>query len=185
MNTIRHNDRVFTVEALLAPEECAQLIELAEQHGFEAAGVRTAADSQKSMPHVRNNERVVFESAEWVERLWQRLRAVDLPELDGHRAIGLPRALRFYKYHPGQRFRMHKDGPWIEDGLSSRLTFLIYLNEGFLGGDTDFRQFRVVPRTGDALLFVHDTWHEGAAVEVGIKYALRSDVMYAPRRSLL
>jgi hypothetical protein len=51
---------------------------------------------------------------------------------------------------------------------------------GFEGGDTDFRDFRVVPRTGSALLFIHDTWHEGAAVSRGVKYVLRSDVLYGP-----
>lgn len=181
MNLIAHSDRAFTLQALLSPAECEALIALAEHNGFESAGVRTAAGAQKAMPHVRNNERVVFESVEWVDRLWRRLAQVDLPELDGQVAIGLPRLLRFYKYWPGQRFRMHKDGPWLEDGLSSKLTLLVYLNDGFVGGDTDFRQFRVTPKTGDALLFVHDTWHEGAAVEEGVKYALRSDVMYAPR----
>ncbi|KRA70805.1 hypothetical protein ASD78_18020 [Lysobacter sp. Root667] len=130
------------------------------------------------MPHVRNNERVVFESPDWVGLLWQRLSGVALPALDGQVARGLPKSLRFYKYGPGQRFRMHKDGPWTEDGLSSKLTLLVYLNEGFVGGDTDFRDFRIAPATGEALLFVHDTWHEGAAVEQGVKYVLRSDVLY-------
>ncbi|MEI2454790.1 2OG-Fe(II) oxygenase [Lysobacter firmicutimachus] len=180
MQIVRHNDRVFTLRPLLAPDECAELIALAEAHGFEPAGVRTADGGQKPMAHVRNNERAVFESPHWVGALWQRLRAVGLPALDGEVAAGLPRALRFYKYGPGQRFRMHKDGPWSEDGRLSRLTLLVYLNDGFGGGDTDFRQFRVVPRAGDGLLFVHDTWHEGATVEYGTKYALRSDVMYAP-----
>ena len=85
-----------------------------------------------------------------------------------------------------QRARQHLDegpvtpsyGPWREDGLASRLTLLVYLNDGFTGGDTDFREFRVKPEAGAALLFVHDTWHEGAAIEAGTKYVLRSDVMY-------
>lgn len=64
-------------------------------------------------------------------------------------------------------------------GRVSRLTLLVYLNDGFEGGATDFRDFAVTPRTGDALLFVHDTWHEGQAVTRGHKYVLRSDVMYA------
>ena len=74
---------------------------------------------------------------------------------------------------------MHKDGPWLEDGLRSELTLLVYLNEDFQGGATDFRGFQIQPRTGDALLFVHDTWHEGAVLVSGCKYVLRSDVMYA------
>lgn len=36
-----------------------------------------------------------------------------------------------------------------------------------------------MPRAGSALLFIHDTWHEGAAVTAGTKYVLRSDVLYA------
>lgn len=180
MQTIFHNDRVFSVEGLLTASECGQLIALAEDRGFESAGVRTPSGEQKSLQHVRNNERVVFESPAWVERLWQRLSALELPTLEGEGAVGLPRALRFYKYSPGQRFRMHKDGPWSEDGRSSKLTLLVYLNDDFVGGDTDFRQFKVVPKTGAGLLFVHDTWHEGAAVVEGVKYALRSDVMYRP-----
>lgn len=174
-----HNDRVFTVPGFLSPEECTEVIVLAEQSGFEAATVRLEA-GQQLLAHIRNNERTMAASAAWVERLWGRLRQLPLPELDGSRPVGLPRELRFYKYSAGQRFRMHKDGPWREDGLVSRLSFLVYLNEGFEGGETGFRDFAVRPRTGGALVFVHDTWHEGAPVTSGTKYVLRSDVMYAP-----
>ncbi len=180
MPIVQHAEQVFTIASLLTPVECADLIALAERRGFEPAGVRTADGGQKAMAHVRNNERVVFEAPEWVAALWRRLGAAGLPALDGQLPCGLPRALRFYKYGPGQRFRMHKDGPWSEDGRLSKLTVLVYLNQGYAGGDTAFRGFSVRPRTGDALLFAHATWHEGAPVEQGTKYALRSDVMYAP-----
>lgn len=73
---------------------------------------------------------------------------------------------------------MHKDGPWHENGLSSQLTLLVYLNDDFSGGNTDFRDFQVAPVPGTALLFIHDTWHEGSAVMQGTKYVLRSDVLY-------
>ncbi len=177
MRITEHSDRVFTIDGFLDGDECARLIALAESHGFVAAGVRTE-QGQKSMPAIRNNQRAQFASPEWVAALWQRLSAIALPELDGQRAAGLPRDLRFYKYAAGERFKMHKDGPWREDGQSSKLTFLVYLNDGFDGGATDFRDFLVAPATGSALLFVHDTWHEGAPVTGGLKYVLRSDVMY-------
>lgn len=182
MHIQTHNDRVFTVPGFLSPEECTEVIALAEQSGFDAATVRLEA-GQQLLAHIRNNERTMLASAGWVDTLWERLRRLPLPELDGSRAVGLPRALRFYKYSAGQRFRMHKDGPWREDGLVSRLSFLVYLNEGFEGGETGFRDFVVRPRTGGALVFVHDTWHEGAPVTSGTKYVLRSDVMYAPQRN--
>jgi predicted 2-oxoglutarate/Fe(II)-dependent dioxygenase YbiX len=175
---ITHSERVFTIDDFLSAADCAGLIGLVDAHGFESAGVRTA-DGQRSMPMVRNNQRALFESPRWVQRLWEGLARATLPALEGQKALGLPKDLRFYKYSPGQRFKMHKDGPWKEGGLASKLTFLVYLNDGFAGGETDFREFKVVPATGAALLFVHDTWHEGAAVTEGIKYVLRSDVLYS------
>ena len=173
------SDRAFLVPAFLNPSECEILIGLAEAAGFVAAGVRIAG-GQKAMPQVRNNARTLVPDAAWVGRIWQRLSELPLPRLGGEAAAGLPRDLRFYKYAPGQRFKMHKDGPWHEGGLSSQLTFLVYLNDDFGGGATDFRDFQVAPVTGHALLFIHDTWHEGAAVSEGTKYVLRSDVLYGP-----
>jgi len=169
--------RVFLIPEFLTVPECRDLVVLADQSGFESAGVRTA-DGQQSMPRVRNNERTMVASPVWVERLWHRLGSVELPELDGARAVGLPKDLRFYRYQPGQRFKMHKDGPWHELGLTSKPTFLVYLNDNFAGGATDFRDFQVEPVTGSALMFIHDTWHEGAVVTEGTKYVLRSDVLF-------
>jgi len=58
---------------------------------------------------------------------------------------------------------------------------MVYLNEDFTGGTTAFHDFGVeaTPRTGAALLFQHQLLHEGCVVRSGIKYVLRSDVMYA------
>lgn len=74
----------------------------------------------------------------------------------------------------------------VYDGAFARsdrglLTLMIYLNEGFAGGSTRFHDWDidVVPRTGMALLFQHRVLHEGCVIEAGVKYALRSDVMYA------
>jgi hypothetical protein len=139
----------------------------------------------------------VLELPWWVALLWERiaphLTSHPTPQLTPHptpqpsplppapagqTAQGLPKDLRFYKYSAGERFKMHKDGAWTERGLTSQLTLLVYLNAGFEGGDTQFRDCTVTPQTGDALLFLHDTWHEGTAVTSGVKYVLRSDVLY-------
>ncbi|MNR71451.1 hypothetical protein D3C71_20770 [compost metagenome] len=168
--------------ALLSPQECLSLIELAERAGYEAATVRLAA-GEASMPQVRNNGRCIVEAPGWTTLLWQRLSALPLAALGGGSPMGLPRALRFYRYRPGQRFKMHRDGPWAEGGLTSRLTALFYLNEGFEGGDTAFREARVQPACGDALVFVHSLWHEGAEVRAGEKLVLRSDVLFAPAQA--
>jgi hypothetical protein len=104
---VPHSERVFSVPGLLSSDECAALIELAEQRGFDAASVRTVAGPQV-MRNVRNNERAQFEAPSWIELSWVRLAASPLPHPDGEAAAGLPKELRFYKHSSGQRFKVHK-----------------------------------------------------------------------------
>jgi hypothetical protein len=98
---------------------------------------------------------------------------------------------RYYRYGPGQKFDWHFDGPFTrENGDSSKLTFMVYLSDGFLGGETAFNLKRhggvrdddpvleVIPVAGTALVFRHDVLHTGAMVLQGTKYVLRTDVMF-------
>lgn len=40
----------------------------------------------------------------------------------------------------------------------------------------------MTPKTGSVLIFDHDLLHEGSKVTSGIKYSVRSDIMYTPMR---
>eukprot|EP00803_Ostreobium_quekettii_P002991 evm.model.scf_215EXC.10 EVM.evm.TU.scf_215EXC.10 scf_215EXC:113064-113651(-) len=78
-------------------------------------------------------------------------------------------------------------------------TIMIYLNDDFEGGSTNFLnnvapirydderriratpdqiRYQVTPEAGTALVFNHRMLHEGGLVTRGCKYILRSDVMY-------
>ena len=58
-------------------------------------------------------------------------------------------------------------------------TAMVYLNDDFEGGTTDFlRGPSVVPRRSMLLLFEHELVHQGAPVLRGCKYVLRTDVMF-------
>jgi len=73
---------------------------------------------------------------------------------------------------------------------------LIYLNEGFEGGQTTFFEeptkeywdhkvkpaikYVAKPETGMCVVFDHYIFHEGSEVTHGVKYAVRSDVFYTP-----
>jgi hypothetical protein len=103
-------------------------------------------------------------------------------------AVGVNERLRFYRYDVGEQFEWHYDGCFErENGERSFLTYMIYLNEGFEGGETHFGGLpaapalvsgRVIPRTGRALVFSHPILHKGEPVVRGRKYVLRTDVMY-------
>jgi predicted 2-oxoglutarate/Fe(II)-dependent dioxygenase YbiX len=95
--------------------------------------------------------------------------------------VGANERFRCYRYDVDQRFAPHYDGAFVRnDDERSLLTFMVYLNEDFRGGETHFHDFdvRVTPKTGMALLFQHHQTHEGRYVNAGVKYALRTDVMY-------
>lgn len=82
----------------------------------------------------------------------------------------------------------------------SMMTFMLYLNEGFEGGSTNFVDekqelwkdpitqiycaeesnilMRIVPKTGMAIVFRHHLLHEGQQLKSGVKYIMRSEVMH-------
>lgn len=172
---------VFCVRSFLPPEECAAWIQRAEQIGFDEAPIHTAAGPRRR-PDVRNNRRVLYDSAADAERLWQRARPFVPQHREVWQPIGLNERLRFYRYEVGQQFEWHYDGCHErENGERSWLTFMIYLNDGYGGGQTAFADFTVEPVAGTALLFEHEVRHKGQPVTYGCKYVLRSDVMYRHR----
>lgn len=171
-------DEIFTVSDFLTPAECTTCIQLAEATGFSDAPINTAFGPQLRQD-VRNNTRVMINDHVRAGQLWQR--SIDyIPLVLGNCvAVGINERFRFYRYDVGQQFDWHYDGAFERPtGERSRLTFMIYLNEDFEGGQTSFENAVVVPKTGLALFFVHQIRHKGQPVQRGQKYVLRTDVMY-------
>ena len=138
------------------------------------------------MPDVRNNERVMFDDRELAATLWALVAPLVPATLCESTAVGLNERFRGYRYRPGHRFAPHYDGAFIRDPCErSLLTFLLYLDDGCVGGATGFlhHDVAVAPARGAAVWFQHALLHEGAPVQAGVKYVLRSDVMY--RQSLI
>jgi predicted 2-oxoglutarate/Fe(II)-dependent dioxygenase YbiX len=177
---VRISPGIFTLPNFLTPDECEAIIALTEHVGYEPAPITTAGGF-KLRPDIRNNTRVMIDDIERASALWTRVREHVPIFIRGRQAIALNERFRFYRYDPGERFAPHRDGAFRRDnGECSLLTFMIYLNEGFSGGDTVFADVTVTPQRGMALIFEHDLLHEGAPVTSGRKYVLRSDVMYGP-----
>lgn len=170
---------VFTIAGVLDAPACAALIARIERVGPEAAPI-TTPHGFVMRPDIRNNTRVMFDDLELAADLFARLRGAIPPRLCGRRAVGVNERFRCYRYEPGQRFAPHFDGAFARSPTEcSELTLMVYLNDDFTGGETAFEDVVVEPCTGSALLFQHRQLHEGCVVETGVKYVLRSDVMYA------
>jgi prolyl 4-hydroxylase len=174
----------WTIDGVLSPGECADLVARIEAMKPTPAPVSRAEGAVIDLG-TRNNTRVMFDDPAFAALLFERVRPHVPAELKGMRVASANERLRCYRYAPGQRFAPHYDGAFIRSDVErSLLTLIVYLNEGFAGGETGLLELdRVVtPRTGMALLFQHAILHEGAAVKAGVKYALRSDVMYRAER---
>jgi hypothetical protein len=176
---------------VLSEAECKEWIEFAEKSGFSPASL--LEDGKTKNPHRSNNRALLFD-AKRSEELFQRLRPFLRMTFEGGKwsLYGLNDRLSFLRYVMDERYGKHVDVPY-EDESSGRRSFVtvqLYLNEGFDGGCTRFDQevgfkriedrkfLDVVPKTGAALLFEHELTHEGMAVQKGIKYTVRVDVLY-------
>lgn len=169
---------IYLIEDFLTHEECDSLIQYSEEQGYEEAKVNLDG-KQVLMTMVRNNERLLDLNKSRAEEYWSRLKSFHPQELGKSTAIELNELFRFYKYTEKQRFKKHRDGSFERNESEfSAYTFMVYLNHDYSGGETTFNEITVDPKKGTALIFRHELKHEGKPIIDGIKYVLRSDIMY-------
>ena len=177
MECIEFTKQIWTIESFLSPEFCDDLIQKSENLGYQEATV-SLPEGGKMMKGLRDNYRVNLEDKEFSDKLFQSLKP-DLPVVDSlSTPVALSEKIRFYRYDENQRFKRHIDGRVRYAVLESRLTFMVYLNDDYQGGETKFDDALIRPLKGMALLFIHEQKHESLPIEAGKKYVLRSDVFY-------
>jgi len=178
------DESLFLIHDFFTPEECRRSIAFSEGRGYEDATI-TTGDGFLLLKEVRNNLRVMVDAHSLAGRLFERAKAFLPSSVDFWHLHGMNERFRYYRYDVGQTFRPHYDGSFCRKaGEESQLTFMIYLNDDFTGGTTEFYNDDETPKAsvrpwrGMALVFAHAQLHEGAPVTSGRKYVLRTDVMY-------
>eukprot|EP01038_Epipyxis_sp_PR26KG_P010029 gene10029-13485_t len=217
--------RAIIVRELLSKQECEKLIEFinTKEHlpNFEGEIVMTDASNKLEY---RNNQRMIVISDNIASVLFERIRSV-LTVIGEHEIIcnrningdnfinngigmngqwrfhSLNPCLRLCKYHPGGHFGPHYDSDFVIDPLLLRSikTFMIYLNDDYEGGTTNFSEShnlyidpdrniycspedkiysKVKAYCGDCLIFDHKILHEGEQVRSGCKYIMRTEIIY-------
>ncbi|KAK9825694.1 hypothetical protein WJX81_005491 [Elliptochloris bilobata] len=170
---------VFTAERFFAPEECAELIALAQESGMlQASGVgaghagaayatnsrRTSSSMLADPLTLAANPRLRALCGALQSRAWRLLCAGEGKGWGPQGRLPAPgqlcyESLQIARYEAGQHFLPHEDGFPAElveqNGFQRRATLLVYLNDAAAGGATRFEQlgFAVQPRAGTALLF--------------------------------
>eukprot|EP01119_Soliformovum_irregulare_P018517 TRINITY_DN5698_c0_g1_i5.p1 TRINITY_DN5698_c0_g1~~TRINITY_DN5698_c0_g1_i5.p1 ORF type:complete len:716 (-),score=113.85 TRINITY_DN5698_c0_g1_i5:50-2197(-) len=188
--------RVFTVDGFLSDDECRHYLAEAEQLGFESLNKEFKVDH-------RNNLRTSAHSPELAAVLFDRVKCVlNRHDVEGVRPIGqgneghwFPTGMdpwfKFSKYDVGTYFHAHMDLPYyISEDERTIYTVMIFLNDDFEGGKTNFFQrdeptskdeevmLSIEPKLRRAILFNHDTRHAGAILTRGCKYILRSEIIF-------
>jgi prolyl 4-hydroxylase len=162
--------------SLLTRDECAHLANAANDLLLPAVVVDPRTG--RNVPHpVRTSDGAVIgpmRESLVVRAINQRLATITATD------IAQGEALTILRYRSGQQFRPHFDS--IGHARNQRIkTVLIYLNEGFTGGETHFPKLGVTirPKAGDAVSFTNtladDTTdlrslHAGLPVVQGVKW---------------
>ncbi|KAK9724532.1 hypothetical protein RND81_05G080100 [Saponaria officinalis] len=205
-NRLKSNDLITVPNYFTSPESKA-FIKVGESLGFVHQGSLGPAHGEAYRDNDRisvNNSTLADEI--WESGLNKLFTDI---KIRGKVAVGLNPNIRFYRYKAGQRFGRHIDESVdLGDGKHTYYTLLIYLSggpvgskskgksdsksvadaEALVGGETVFYGSRncvvaeVAPEEGMALVHIHGDncmLHEARNVAKGVKYVLRSDVIFA------
>ena len=188
--------QVRTVTGFATPAECAWLIGLArgglrraqvyrrDADGYMAAGTRTNSEADYTFGNADLVLRTVIERIAHAVGFSTRLFEV----------------AKLLHYEPGQQFAPHHDfqqptTPALAREIARRgqrvATVLVYLNDDYAGGETEFPRIGLRHRgaTGDALLFAnvrpdgdldHDSLHAGLPTTRGVKWVLSQWIRSRP-----
>eukprot|EP00933_Yihiella_yeosuensis_P039046 TRINITY_DN32983_c0_g1_i1.p1 TRINITY_DN32983_c0_g1~~TRINITY_DN32983_c0_g1_i1.p1 ORF type:complete len:236 (+),score=50.22 TRINITY_DN32983_c0_g1_i1:34-741(+) len=177
--------QTITIRGVLDEEECRAVISAAERKGLEIQTSRGPAFGEA----VRHHKRASFDDPGFADALWEAGLCDALADLrvGKRRPVGLNCNIRIYQYEPGDVFGQHIDGANQTPLGQTEYTLLIYLTGDLRGGETAFycggrELVRIKPVAGSALLHRHGKrclLHEALPVEEGIKFVLRSDVVFA------
>lgn len=168
--------RVVRFPALLTPDECAHVAHA----GADLLRPTTVVDSVtgREMPHpIRTSDGAVIGPTRETLPIQAINRRIALASGTDVRQ---GEALTLLRYAPGQQYRAHVD-TLPGTGNQRVATVLVYLNDGFAGGETSFARHRVVvrPHVGDAILFTNTlpdgapdpmAIHAGEPVTRGVKW---------------
>ena len=207
------------LENVLSSLECAEIVKNGDKCLFENMSDKYRFGKQ------RNSSRLLVLDEALARNLWNNIEPVlskEMEKLDiskqplgfavtrGEWELhGLNEAMRISKYCSKNKefFGPHKDAQYCPNGdQRSLLTFLVYLNDGFDGGETccyfpkditqntkgmttqeeidalgglkeGFDCVKIVPNVGHAVLFSQNILHESLPILKGTKYIVKTDIV--------
>lgn len=168
-------DSIKVVDDFMSAKECEKLISFCEESDLFKRSVIMASEADQKHSAHRTSSSAMMEmnqSTPIIENLKEKIAAFLEIKTDKIEK------LQCVRYFESEGFKPHFDS-YVK---KRKLTCLLYLNEGFVGGETYFPEvdFWVVPKKGRLLIFqnldendnlISQSFHEGSALIEGVKYA--------------
>ena len=221
-----NNMLICELNNVLTEQQCDEIIEKSNLFKFQDMDIKYDATKE------RNNSRLLVLDSEVADFISDRIEAILSTVIRDHNIAlvplgfdvlrgnwelsGVNEALRINKYSSERRefFACHKDAQYCPSGDErSILSLVLYLNEGFKGGETcfylpknsevytkgmtvdeeirahgglnnGFRQLKISPVKGSAVLFSQNILHESIPLkpqQTVDKFILKTDVMLKRR----
>jgi hypothetical protein len=187
---VRDERPCFWLYNVLSDAECEALMDATLEHHESPL----SPDDYQKDPGCRSQ--FTSNDSELSALLWQRIRESVPESLDSGTACGLMPRIAHCRYFPGQVGFPHMDfrhSLGTDKCVASRISFTMYLNDDYEGGDLGFigelrmdgthggEHRRVHPRKGSAVLFyqgVQEFAHLPHEITSGCKSIMRADVLY-------
>ena len=170
----------YQIDDFLTPEECDEIIRTAQERGLEPSKVYSA-DTDDNDPNFRISDQTWLKQADSITRKVENVSGKPKENFEDIQVV---------KYEKGGFFTTHYDACDGDESFCKRMnghsgqrymTFLMYLNDDFEGGETVFPNLGVSikPKKGKALVFfntdengilIRDSLHGGNPVESGTKW---------------
>lgn len=187
--------RIIVIERFMSPAECEWVIERGRSQLGRARVYRSSATAQVADSRTNSETSFTIFNADVVLNLLrERMSAAT------RAPVHFFEVAKLLHYQPGEQFAIHAD--FIEPSTPELVrevqlrgqraaTFLVYLNEGYDGGETEFPRlnFRFKGARGDALLFSNTdpagapdyaTLHAGLPPTSGEKWLLSQWIRSKP-----
>ena len=176
-NLVMGNDYIETYDDVFSTSTCSELIKLVEEKNERIENEHRPNFYQRNIGNMPEYSGMYKKFSELGMNYLKELGYSDdlLPSKYGFEE------LRIKKYDVGDSFDKHVD---VSDYKSARrwIAFLVYLNDNFTGGDTEFYPHQQVihPKTGRVLVFpcVWTYPHAGLPIVSGTKYILTTYFHY-------
>ena len=194
---------IFKISSVFSPLECQKLIEFSEQIQFQeekfitdlGEGIKTPEQNRINVnKEILNFSHLIIhdETNKFTNQIYNRIKQYlpetfdDVKEKKQWKVKKLHETHTICKYALNQQFKPQTPGisNKLADGTGKKYSVIIYVNDDYKGGETEFNKYVVDPELGSAVVFYNKFIHVSAPLQSGTKYLFLTDAIYEPIKEI-